>query len=169
MTDHGIPAELWHPTLAAMQAVFAADPDFIAHSLRVLDFSEQLLAHEPGDRAIVVLAALLHDIGIPEARRVHGSPAGIYQEREGPPIARRILKDLPLAPAAQEHICRIIANHHSARDIDTPEFRIIWDADWLVNLPDHRKFWPPEQVADKIAQIYKTPTGKKLARALYLS
>ena len=48
--------------------------------------------------AVVRAAAVLHDIGIREAERKHGSSAGKYQEVEGPPIARRILEKLSVDP-----------------------------------------------------------------------
>ena len=41
---------------------------------------------------MVRAAAILHDIGIHEAERKHGSSSGRLQELEGPPIARAILE-----------------------------------------------------------------------------
>ena len=96
----------------------------------------QIQATEGGDAQVVEAAAALHDIGIHEAERKYGSAAGNYLEIEGPPIAREILVDFDLPTEKVDHICEIIANHHSAKNIDTTEFRCIWDADWLVNLPN---------------------------------
>jgi hypothetical protein len=67
-----------------------------------------------------------------------------------------------------EHVCRIIGSHHSARNIDTPEFRIIWDADWLVNLPDEFPDLEPVKTRELITRIFKTRSGLKLAEKLYL-
>jgi len=47
-----------------------------------------------------------------------------YQEIEAPPIAREVLESMYIEPEPLDHVCRIIAGHHSAGDIDTPEFRI---------------------------------------------
>ena len=113
-------------------------------------------------------AAVLHDIGIHEAERVHGSSAGRYQEIEGPPIARGIMEQLGLDKGTVEHVCRIVGSHHSARDIDTPEFRIVWDADWLVNIPDERPDASPDELAGFIERTLKTQTGKQMARELYV-
>ena len=60
---------------------------------------------------------------------------GKYQESEGPAIAEEIMKKYDISTEVLEHVCKIIANHHSAKEIDTIEFRVIWDADWLVNIP----------------------------------
>ncbi len=122
--------------IAAMRAKFGSDEKRIDHAQRVLEFAQDILKSEPGDPRVVQAAAVLHDIGIKEAEAKHGSSAGRYQEMEGPPIARPIMEELGMAPEVVDHVCDIIGNHHSARDIDTPEFRILWDSDWLVNIPD---------------------------------
>ena len=67
-----------------------------------------------------------------------------------------------------KHVCKIIANHHSAKNIDTLEFRIIWDADWLVNLPDEHPGLGPDDLQKLIEKIFKTATGEAKAKALYL-
>lgn len=153
--------------LEAMQGVFGADARRVRHALTVLGFAETLLAQEPGCREVVVLAAILHDIGIHAAETKHGSTIGVYQEIEGPPIARAILETLGVDEATTDHVCRIIANHHSARDIDTPEFRIVWDADWLVNLPDEFPDVSPSRRETLIGRLFKTAAGKALALSLY--
>jgi HD superfamily phosphodiesterase len=112
-----------------MKNVFGSDKKRINHALAVLGYAKQIQAAEGGDPLIVEAAAILHDIGIQEAERKYGSSAGNYQEIEGPPIARKILQNYGLADGIMEHIYKIIANHHSAKDIDTTEFRIVWDAD----------------------------------------
>lgn len=152
----------------AMKVIFGDDTRRIEHSLKVLDYAEQLLAREPGDGEVVVAAAILHDIGIHQAEAKHGSSEGRFQEIEGPPIARGILQKLRFGPATIDHVCRIVANHHSARDIDTPEFRIVWDADWLVNLPAEFPHETHAQLENRVNKIFKTGTGKTLARKLYL-
>jgi len=148
---------------AAMKEVFGEDRRRVRHTLSVLDYAERIARHEPGSREVVVAAAILHDIGIHEAQRRHGSAAGPYQELEGPPIARGILRDLGAEEALVEHVCRIVANHHSARDIDTPEFRIVWDADWLVNLSEQAAGGGAPSLRERIESVFKTPTGKRIA------
>jgi HD superfamily phosphodiesterase len=152
-----------------MREYFAGDERRIEHNMRVLGFAESILAHEPGSQDVVLAAAVLHDVGIPAAEAKYGSSVGRYQEIQGPPIAREIMSRLAIDEAVADHVSRIIANHHSARDIDTPEFRIVWDADWLVNLPGESSGAKPEELAAEIARIFKTPTGRRLAESLYLS
>ena len=153
--------------VARMRDVFGRDEKRVNHSLRVLDYAERINAAEGGDPLVIKAAAILHDIGIHEAERKYGSAAGTYQEIEGPPIAGPILKDNDLDPVRIEHICAIIANHHSAREIDTLEFRVLWDADWLVNLQeDFAGVGEPRRRA-MIEKVFRTDTGRQLARELF--
>lgn len=162
-------SDLREKTIAAMQELFGGDSRRIEHAMNVLSYAEQILAHEPGSREVVVAAAILHDIGIHEAERKHGSAAGKYQEIEGPPIAREIMRRLGYGEASVDHVCRIIANHHSAGDIDTPEFRIVWDADWLVNLPGEHANTPPAKLRRLISRIFRTATGRTIAEGTFAS
>ena len=146
-----------------MQEVFGGDERRIAHAMKVLDYAERILVEEGGDPLVVTAAAILHDIGILEAERKHGSAAGAHQETEGPPIAREILERLGVQGDRTEHICAIIANHHSAKDIDTPEFRIIWDADQLVNAEESGAPRSAEEMKNFIRRTFRTTTGKTLA------
>ena len=76
--------------IAEMEAVFGETSGMIQHTMTVLGHAMEISAEEGGDALIVRASAILHDIGIPRAREVHGSSSGQYQEIEGPPIAREI-------------------------------------------------------------------------------
>jgi putative nucleotidyltransferase with HDIG domain len=152
-----------------MKKVFAEDEKRVEHALAVLNYAEQIHSVEGGDPLIVRAAAILHDIGIREAERKHSSSEGRYQEIEGPPIAREILAKFDLDEAVVEHVCKIIANHHSARNIDTIEFRIIWDADWLVNIPADFKDANRERLKQLINKVFKTKEGHRIAVQTLLS
>jgi len=155
--------------IGEMKKTFGTDEKRIEHALAVLDYAEQIQAEEGGDPLVVKAAAILHDIGIQQAERKHGSSAGKYQEIEGPPIAEEILKRYDLEAGTIEHVCKIIANHHSAKDIDTTEFRVVWDADRLVNIPEDS----PEAGKDKMQSIidktFKTDKGREMAVKSFLN
>ena len=146
-----------------MKKVFGQDQKRIEHALVVLDYAEQIQAVEGGDALVVKASAILHDIGIHEAEHKYNSAAGKYQEIEGPPIAAEILKKFDIPPDAADHICRIIANHHRAKDINTLEFRIIWDADNLVNLSEELKDTDQGRIRRLIDKIFRTNTGHDMA------
>lgn len=149
--------------IEAMKKIFGQDQKRIGHALAVLDYAEQIQAEEGGNPLVVKAAAILHDIGIHEAERKYDSSAGKYQEIEGPPIARKILQDHELNEDTTEQILEIIANHHSAKDIDTVEFRCVWDADWLVNIPVEMPDASPEKIRNTVDRVFKTDTGRKIA------
>lgn len=150
--------------IAAMKRVFGTDQKRIDHAFQVLHEAREIIRQENGtDPKVVMAAAILHDIGILEAEKKHGSSAGVYQEAEGPAIAKPIMEDAGIDPETIEHVLKIIANHHSARDIDTPEFRVLWDADWLVNLPEEHPDLSGEKLKDKIEKIFRTDSGKRAA------
>jgi len=153
--------------IAAMKAEFGSDQRRITHALRVLEAAQEIVRHEEGNPRIVVAAALLHDIGIQEAERQHGSAAPEFQEREGPPIARRILEELDLDEKDIQHICGIVGSHHSARDTEGPEFDVVWDADWLVNLRDEAGGKSGDELRALIGEVFRTPTGRAMAIERY--
>ena len=154
--------------ISEMEEIFGTDKRRINHALAVLDYAEQIQAQEGGDPLVVKAAAILHDIGIYEAERKHGSSAGKYQEMEGAPIAETVLERHGVPPNVVEHICRIIASHHSAKDIDTVEFRIVWDADWLVNLSSDFADASRERLKEVIDKTFKTRKGREIAIETFL-
>ena len=160
--------ELRERVIAEMKAFFGDDQSRIDHALRVLDFAEQILAESSADATIVIVAAILHDIGIPAAEAKHGSSAVRYQEIEGPPVAREILEKLEFTPAVIDTVCTIIAHHHNGQ-IDSPEFNIIWDADWLVNFPGHYGQSPTAERLAAIRKLFRTSTGRVLAEEQFLA
>ncbi len=158
------PSSISDKLIDEMKNFFGRDTKRIQHALTVLDFAEKIQATEGGDALVVSASAILHDIGIHEAECKYGSSADKYQEIEGPPIAEQILERNSIPTETIEHICRIVANHHSAKDIDTVEFRIIWDADNLVNLSEELKDVGKKQIQQIIDKVFKTNTGRMIAQ-----
>jgi len=152
--------------IGEMKSVFGSDQRRIDHALAVLKYAETILQEERADPLTVKAAAILHDIGIHEAERQHGSSAGPFQEMEGPPIARAILERLGIDGTTIDHVCRIVGSHHSAKEIDTPEFRIVWDADWLVNIPDDHRDLTGDALLRLVERVFKTKKGRALAEGL---
>jgi HD superfamily phosphodiesterase len=154
--------------LDAMKRYFDTDAGRIRHAQNVLKYAKEIMKAEGGAYDVVVPAAILHDIGIRECERKYGSTGGQLQEKEGPPIARKILEDLHVDTKNIEEICRIIASHHSPGEIDTLNFKIIWDADLLVNLNDEYDIDNKRKLKDIIAKTFLTETGKTIAVGRYL-
>ena len=154
--------------MKALQVELGNDSQRLAHARSVLANAREILRTEGGDPRVVLSAALLHDVGIPQAELKHGSADGHDQELEGPPIARRILSDLDVDTPSVDHVCRIIGAHHTAHGLDSLEFKIIWDADWLENLPHVYPDRSGTELEDLIENTFETERARTLARERFL-
>lgn len=156
-------------SIEEMIAYFARDVRRINHAVKVYGFAEAIAAAENvsvQDSAALSLAAVFHDIGIPEAERKHGSTAGMYQEMEGPVVARPMLEGMGIEPAVVDRVCFLIGSHHSYDRIDGPDFQILVEADFLVNIfEDGMDREAIESVRDR---IFKTQAGIRLLNGMYL-
>ncbi len=152
----------------AMETYFGQDVKRINHAHKVTEYAEELLKQEGGDYEVIIAAGLLHDIGIHLAEKKYGSTSGKYQEKEGPPIARGILSRLGFPQNRTEEVCEIIAHHHSPGKINTLNFKILYDADWLANLRDEYDIQDKSKLGGIIEKVFLTNSGKVLARKIYL-
>lgn len=153
--------------IAEMKHTFDTDDRRIAHALKVLSYAEQIMESENGyDALVVAAAAVLHDIGIPEAERLHGSASPVLQMRVGPPIARRIMQSLGIDTGIVEQVAEIIANHHIPDAIDSMNFFILIDADCIVNIQEGDIV--PREFSDAFFhKHFATDTGRAIAKKLF--
>jgi predicted HD phosphohydrolase len=153
----------------AMERYFANDQRRIDHALQVSIYAGELLAYIDADPVVTLASAYLHDIGIPMAERKHGSSSGKWQELEGPPIARKILLDLGAESVFTEQVAEIIANHHTRDGVKSPEFRVIWDADALVNFAEALPSRGEEQRENILQDHMATEAGFRIARRIFIT
>jgi hypothetical protein len=153
---------------AAMEEYFGEDQRRIDHALQVSLYARELLSYIDADPVQTLSAAYLHDIGIPEAERVHGSSAGNFQELEGPPVAEGILAKLKTEDALADAIVKIVGNHHTPGAIDSSEFRIIWDADALVNFAGVLPGKSQAQIESVLKGHMVTEPGYRMACNIFL-
>jgi len=152
-----------------MKRYFKADFKRIGHATKVARHAERIGKMERGNLAVILCAAYLHDIGILEAERKHDSTAARFQEQEGPSIAREILEKLGAKEALIEEVCDIIGHHHHPREDDTISFKVMYDADLIVNLEETLKDKPKtgEELENLIANAFLTESGRKEARKVF--
>jgi len=153
----------------SMIAYFGSDQKRIDHALQVSLYAEELLAYVDADPVTVLSAAYLHDIGIHEAERKHGSNSGKWQEIEGPPIAREILENLGAEEKLTEHVVAIIGSHHTTAGVNSPEFRIIWDADALVNFAGVMSGKTVAEIEALLQNHMVTEAGFRIARRIFIN
>jgi hypothetical protein len=153
-----------------MKAYFQKDFKRIGHATKVARYAEKIVKEEKGDPAVVLSAAYLHDIGIKEAERKYQSSAAQYQEQEGPMIARNILTNLGADAELIDEVCDIVGHHHHPREQETVNFKVVFDADGIVNLEEKLPDTPLtlDKVTEKISRTFLTETGKQLAERIFL-
>ncbi|MGE5582920.1 MAG: HD domain-containing protein [Bacillota bacterium] len=155
--------------LAKMIAYFGDDVRRINHSLKVYGFAKTIAGGEAlleKRRLTVELAAILHDIGIPEAVRKYNSSAGKYQEIEGPPIAAGMLGETGVGESISQRVCFLVGHHHSYGQINDLDFQILVEADFIVNIDEGNvpEFGPVKNIRDK---YFKTVTGLKILDGMF--
>ncbi len=154
--------------LKVLEEYFGSDAKRIRHAKLVMDYADELLRLEGGDWHIVIPASILHDVGIKAAEEKYGSCAGHYQEKEGPDIARKMLLKLGFKQDDIGQICEIIAHHHSPAESSSQNFKILYDADWLVNLKDETDCGDKQKLKDIIDKVFFTRSAKEIAQKKYL-
>ncbi|MEL7647553.1 MAG: HD domain-containing protein [Sedimentibacter sp.] len=149
---------------------FGTDVRRINHALKVYGYAKSMGELEKlprEEQEILEISAILHDIGIKEAERKYSSAAGMYQEIEGPPVAREILSKYTISDESKDRVCHLIGNHHSYSKIDGADFQILVEADFLVNIfeDDIQR----EQVEIIEQKYFKTKSGRKFIESMYMN
>lgn len=152
-----------------MTRLFGADAKRIRHAKRVAHFADAIGRAEGADMAVALAAGYLHDIGIHEAERKHGSTAARFQELEGPAIARDILVRLEAPPAVVDEVCDIVAHHHHPREMETLNFQVLYDADLIVNLEEEVGVMAADRLETILAKSFFTEAGRTAARETLLA
>lgn len=157
--------------LAVLAAAYdAGDPRRVHHFMKVYAFARLIGQAEGLDeqtQEILDAAALLHDIGIHAAERKFGACGGPLQEAEGPSAALPLLKQAGADEAACEQVCWLIAHHHSPGASDALPFRILLEADFLVNA--YEDALPPEACRTARTRLFRTRTGTQYLDDLFLA
>ncbi|MFW5717885.1 MAG: HD domain-containing protein [Spirochaetota bacterium] len=154
----------------ALRAHFGSDERHIDHSLKVLGHAEAIADEEdvePALRRLVFLAALYHDVGIKPALEKYGSSAAPYQEREGAPVVREILRRLDEPEEVVDRVAYIVGSHHTRAAIDGVDFQIVWEADLLVNI-DEQGMAERSDLGKLVDDNFSTAAGRRRATELYL-
>jgi uncharacterized protein len=160
------------PLLRAMISYDKGDPKRIHHFLKVYEFARLICDGEKVDtltQQIAETAAIVHDIGIHMCEQKYSSSSGKYQEIEGPEEARKMLSGLYYADNIIERVCYLVGHHHTYTNIEGTDYRILVEADFLVNL--YEDFPDPEKQHETAEAAYKnifcTETAKQLCKDLY--
>lgn len=147
---------------------YKGDPERIQHFIKVHRFASLIGNGESLDDEMMFLieaAAIVHDIGIKPAEEKYGCCDGNLQEQEGPAPAREMLTELGFEPENIERICYLIAHHHTYTNVDGIDYRILLEADFLVNLYEGHS--PREAIESALENIFRTDTGIKICKTMF--
>lgn len=140
----------------------------IHHFLKVWAWAKTIGEQEKLDAhtlEVLELAAVVHDIACPLCREKYGNTNGKNQERESPPLIEVFFRDLPVRRSDVERISWLAAHHHTYTGIDGPEYRILLEADFLVNAGESG--YDKRTIESARRQFFRTETGIRLLKSVY--
>lgn len=147
---------------------FEGDTKRIQHFIKVYTFATligRLEKLSENELYILEAAAIVHDIGIKNAEKKYGSCEGKLQEKEGPPVARKLLTELQFNESDVDRICFLVGNHHTYKNIDGLDFQILAEADLIVNFCEEGT--AVSGIKNALENIFKTKTGMELCRSIF--
>lgn len=151
-----------------MADYYTGDPKRIQHFIKVYTFAKTIGEMEqlPSDQQFILeTAAIVHDIGIKASEEKYGSCNGIYQEKEGPPIARSLLEKLDYEKTIIDRVCWLIAHHHTYTNIKDLDYQILIEADFLVNLYENNT--SKDGILTSYHSIFQTEAGKQICKTMF--
>ena len=151
-----------------MIRMYTGDPKRIQHFCKVHGYAKLIAELEGVDadtKFILEAAALVHDIGIHLCEEKYGSCGGALQEKEGPNVAKKLLYRLGFNNEASERVQYLVGHHHTYTNIDGIDYRILVEADFLVNLYEDNL--PIEAVKKAYDTIFETSAGKNICKAMF--
>lgn len=151
-----------------MTAFYEGSLHDINHFLKVWAYARMIGDRElPDDesRAVLEAAAVLHDIACPLCREKYGRARGDLQEAEGMPMAEKLLSKLGFGADFIAKVVWLVGHHHTLSDVNTPEHRILLEADYLVNADEAGHSEAQLRSAEK--SIFRTATGTALLKSIY--
>ena len=148
---------------------YKGDLHDVAHFLKVYAYAKTIAELESVSREMqerCELAAVLHDIPCPLCREKYGEAAGHLQEKEGPALAEAFLDKLGCPEPLKSRVVFLVGHHHTTVGVDGLDWQILLEADFLVNADEGRA--SKETVEVMLRNVYKTPTGTRLLKSVYL-
>ncbi|MCF0145370.1 MAG: HD domain-containing protein [Eubacterium sp.] len=148
------------------------DPQRCQHTAKVHSYARligQMEELRDEMQFITEASAYLHDIGIRVAEEKYGEQNWELQEQLGPDAAREALAEFRLPEDVVERICYIIGHHHTFAAIDGIDFRILAEADYIVNafeMGDASQIRTDEATKKRalsgLHSVFHTKSGKKI-------
>ena len=140
----------------------------ICHFLKVWAYARTIDEREGLDartQQILEFAAIVHDIACPGLRAEHGCAPHGLQEEYGAPMAGEFYRDSGMDPEMIGRICYLVGHHHTFDGVDGPDYRILLEADFLVNADEQEKY--RRQIGRFREKVFRTKTGIELLETVF--
>ena len=140
----------------------------IAHFLKVYAYARmigEMEKLEEKQQKTLEIAAVIHDIACPVCREKYGNTNGANQEKESPVLVENFLKDTDLDQKMKERIKFLVSHHHTYTGVDGLDYRILLEADFLVNADEGQM--SQEAIETARERVFETAAGKKLLTEIY--
>jgi hypothetical protein len=100
----------------------------------------------------------------------YGDITEAHLEQESPVVARAILTALQAKDPLVDAVCSIVGHHRAPGADAPPDLKIVYDADWMVQMEECLKSQPLDggQLSGRIEAELLTAAGKVEARAVLL-
>ena len=157
------------PLILKMISYDHGSPERIQHFLKVHSFAKTIAVFEHLDEKTLFIteaAAIVHDIGIRLCLEKYGDGNGKLQEKEGPKLAENLLAELGFNIETAQRVQYLIAHHHTYDNINSIDWQILVEADFLVNMYDESL--PKSAVQIAYDKIFKTACGKEICKKMFL-
>jgi len=155
--------------LISVMMQYYKDMRFSEHAIKVYAYAQGIGEGEKipeTDRLVLSAAAVLHDIGISQAIKLHGSAKGEFQEKEGALLVPEMLNQAGIQDNITERTAWLVGHHHTETLAENNLLlQILMEADYLVNLAEGNS--PAEKALEIRESFFKTSTGKRYITALF--
>ena len=152
----------------AMSEYYRGDSHQIQHFAKVHTYSRLIGILEGLDEETLntlEMAALVHDVGVKAGMEKYGRGNGKIQEELGPAIAEELLTGLGVDPDRVARISYLVGHHHTYTNVEGMDYRILLEADFLVNLHEEKE--PMEGIVKAYEEIFRTEAGKKSVKTMF--
>lgn len=124
-----------------MIVFYKGNPHDVNHFLKVYAYARTiggLSGLDAETQRILEIASVVHDIACPLCREKYGRADGYLQEKESEELLRRFLSRYGLPDSVLERVIFLVCHHHTVAGVDGMDWRILLEADFLVNAEENR-------------------------------
>ena len=153
----------------AMIDLYSGDSKRIQHFCKVHSYAKLIAENEKVDDntlLIIEAATLTHDIGSHACEKKCGNCSDKLQEKEGRQLAENLLAELGFNSETSQRVQYLIAHHHTYDNIDSIDWQILVEADFLVNMFEESLL--KSAVQNTYDKIFKTSCGKEICKKMFL-